>query len=48
MAFKCRFYALMDFIAQRAAVDTFFHGGVSFSHGIYFRLGGCEVKRGAT
>ena len=30
------------------AVDTFFHGGVSFSHGIYFRLGGCEVKRGAT
>ena len=34
--------------SERAAVDTFFHGGVSFSHGIYFRLGGCEVKRGAT
>ena len=34
--------------SEQAAVDTFFHGGVGFSHGIYFRLGGCEVKRGAT
>ena len=41
--------------SERAAVETFFHavgsffhGGVSFSHGIYFRLGGCAVKRGAT